>query len=129
MHGTGATAPGITSSYALYKAGRPRIICGSPGFGFVHGPYQFGTGVVEWGVSPGQAIADPRFSVPLPDGTVLFERHYDDSVFAMLQKRGIKHVRGRASEATGLVGALVVADDGTLHVAQDPRRDGFAKAQ
>jgi gamma-glutamyltranspeptidase/glutathione hydrolase len=128
VHGTGATAPGITTSYALYKAGRPRIICGSPGFGFVHGPYQFGTSVVEWGVSPARAIADPRFSVPLPDGRVLFEQHYDDAVFAMLEKRGIKHVRGRASEATGLVGALVVADDGTLHVAQDPRRDGFAMA-
>ncbi|MCH5378289.1 MAG: gamma-glutamyltransferase, partial [Planctomycetes bacterium] len=129
VYGTGATAPGISTSYALYRAGGPRIICGSPGFGFVHGPYQFGTGVVEWGVPPARAIYDPRFSIPLQDGTVFFERDYDESVFSMLEKRGIRHVRGRASESTGLVGALLVADDGTLHLAQDPRRDGFAKAQ
>jgi gamma-glutamyltranspeptidase/glutathione hydrolase len=129
VHGHGASAPGITTSYALFKAGAPRIICGSPGFGFVHGPYQYGTGIVEWGLSPVEAMHRPRFGLPDRDGTAVFESHYDESVFAMLEQRGIKHRRSRVSTATGLVGALVIDDDGTLHVTQDSRRDGFAEAQ
>lgn len=128
VHGHGASAPGISTSFALFQDGKPRIICGSPGFGFVHGPYQYGTGVVEWELSPVDAMHLPRFGLPAKDGSAVFERHYQEPVFAMLERRGIKHRQSRATPETGLVGALVVDDDGTLHVTQDPRREGYAKA-
>ena len=34
VHGDGATAKGITTSYALFKDGLPRLIAGSPGYGW-----------------------------------------------------------------------------------------------
>ena len=128
VHGHGASAPGISTSFALFKDGKPRIICGSPGFGFVHGPYQYGTGVVEWELSPVDAMHLPRFGLPAKDGSAVFERHYQEPVFAMLERRGIKHRQSPATPETGLVGALVIEDDGTLHVTQDPRRAGCARA-
>ncbi len=126
-HGSGGIAPGISTSYALFKDGKPRIIVGSPGFGFVHGPYQYGSGIVEWNLSPAAAMNLPRFALPRQDGKILFESHYGQAVFDMLDKRGIQYVKSRPSSSTGLVGALVIDYDGTLHVAQDGRRTGFAR--
>jgi gamma-glutamyltranspeptidase/glutathione hydrolase len=130
VRGGGATASGISTAYALYRDGRPRLVVGSPGFGFVHGPYQFGTAVVEWGLTPEQAAWLPRFGLPAKLGSVRtrFEKYYHRSVFAMLEKRGIPYERIGASPATGLVGCLWIDDGGELHVAQDPRRGGLAKA-
>ena len=128
VHGTGASAPGITTSFALFKDGKPRLIAGSPGFGFVHGPYQYGTGIMEWDLSAAAAMNLPRFALPHRDGTTLFESHYDQSVFEMLERRGIAHTAGRPSSSTGIVGALVIDEDETLHVVQDGRRSGWARA-
>lgn len=127
--GRGASAPGISTSYALFKGGEPRLVCGSPGFGFVHGPYQYGTGIMEWELSAVDAMHLPRFALPSPDGTTVFETHYQPPVFAMLDERGIKYRRSPATPATGLVGAIVIDADGTLHVTQDPRRAGLARAE
>jgi gamma-glutamyltranspeptidase/glutathione hydrolase len=125
-----ATANGISTSYALFREGRPRIIAGSPGFGFVHGPYQVGTAAVEWGLSPFEAVRAPRFG--FPSGATfnrpLLEGHYDESVYADLTRRNVPFFRAGPTTSTGLVGALVVEDDGRLMVAQDPRRDGYAAA-
>jgi gamma-glutamyltranspeptidase / glutathione hydrolase len=131
VRGTGATARGISTAYALYKDGRPRLVVGSPGFGFVHGPYQYGTSVVEWGLSPIEAARAPRFTLPakLGSNVTRFESHYNASVFAMLKKRKLPHARIRASGATGLVGALLVQEDGLLHATQDPRRGGLTLAE
>ena len=126
--GHGASAPGISTSFALFKDGKPRIVCGSPGFGFVHGPYQYGTGIVEWELSPVDAMHLPRFSLPARDSRTVFERHYQEPVFEMLEQRGIKYRRSPATPETGLVGAIVVDDDGTMHVTQDPRRAGYVRA-
>ncbi len=128
VHGSGASAPGISTSFALFKDGRPRLIAGSPGFGFVHGPYQYGTGIVEWDLSPVEAMNLPRFALPNQDGTTLFENHYDPAVFEMLAQREIAHTPGRHSATTGVVGALFIDEDETLHVVQDGRRSGWAKA-
>lgn len=130
VRGDGATAPGISTSYALYQDGAPRLIVGSPGFGFVHGPYQYGTAVVEWGLSTVDAARAPRFTFPsdLGSNVTRFERHYDASVFAMLAERRIPHTRIQASGATGLVGGLWIDDDDTIHVTQDPRSEGQASA-
>ncbi|MCU0728134.1 MAG: gamma-glutamyltransferase [Planctomycetes bacterium] len=130
VRGKGATAAGISTAFALFRSGRPRLIAGSPGFGFVHGPYQVATGAIEWGLSPMEAAAAPRFGLPARMGSteMTFENQYDASVFAMLGKRGIPHSRIPASPATGLVGSLMVDDEGRLHATQDPRAQGLAKA-
>jgi gamma-glutamyltranspeptidase len=128
VRGSGASAPGISTSYALFKDGEPRLVTGSPGFGFVHGPYQYGTGIIEWGLSPATAMNLPRFGLPRSDGRAIFESHYDQRVFEMLDREGIAYMRGRPSPSTGLVGALLLDDNDRLHVVQDGRSSGFAKA-
>jgi gamma-glutamyltranspeptidase len=128
VHGDGATAPGISTSYALYQDGAPRLVVGSPGYGFVHGPYQYGTGIVEWDLSPAEAMNLPRFSMPDASGETEFERHYDPEVVAMLQEKSIAHRLVRPSSSTGLVGAFYADDRAELHFAQDGRRSGFARA-
>ncbi len=128
VHGNGATAPGITTSYALYKDGEPRLIVGSPGYGFVHGPWQYGTGVVEWNLSPAEAMNLPRFSMPNGQGEITVERHYDPKVLEMLKEKKIAHQLVGPSTSTGLVGAFFSDDHHKLHFAQDGRRSGFARA-
>lgn len=128
VHGGGGSAPGISTSYALFQDGNPRLIVGSPGFGFVHGPYQYGTGIMEWDLSPASAMNLPRFSLPNAKGITVFEQHYDPAVFAMLDQRKIKYSRSRPATSTGLVGALSIDAAGKLTVVQDGRRIGFAKA-
>lgn len=126
--GTGASAPGISTSVALFKAGKPRLIAGSPGFGFVHGPWQYATGIIEWGLSPTEAMNQPRFGLPNRDGKTYFESHYDAKIFEMLKMREIPFASGLPSPSTGLVGALTIDDDQTLHVVQDGRADGYTQA-
>ncbi len=106
VQGDGATAPGITTSYALFKDGEPRLIAGSPGYGFVHGPYQYGTGVIEWNLSPPDAMNLPRFSLPNEKGEIVCERHFDPKVLEMLKEKKIAHHLVRPSSATGIVGAI-----------------------
>ncbi len=128
VRGSGGSAPGFSTSLALFKDGKPRLIAGSPGFGFVHGPWQYCTGIVEWGLSPLMAMNQPRFGLPRRDGNLYFESHYDDKVFEMLNERKIPFFKGRPSPFTGLVGALTFEDDDTSHVVQDGRADGYARA-
>ncbi|MEM1070693.1 MAG: gamma-glutamyltransferase, partial [Planctomycetota bacterium] len=127
--GNGGSAPGISTSYALFKDGTPRLVVGSPGFGFVHGPYQYGTGIMEWNLSATAAMNLPRFSLPNREGVSVFEQHFDPSVFEMLENRKIKFSRSRPTTSTGLVGALKIDTDSTMQVVQDGRRIGFAKAE
>ena len=129
VHGSGGTAPGISTSYALFREGKPRLIAGSPGFGFVHGPYQYGTGIVEWNLAPTAAMNLPRFGLPRQDGKAAFESHYDKAVFEMLDRRRVAYTKSRPSPSTGLVGALVIDEDRKLHVVQDGRREGWAQAE
>ncbi|MDH3731992.1 MAG: gamma-glutamyltransferase [Gemmatimonadota bacterium] len=130
VYGSGGTANGIGTNFALFRDGRPRAVFGSPGFGFVHGPYQAGTAVMEWGLEPMEAVAAPRFGFPsgATFGQPFLEGHYEESVYEGLEARGVPHVRANASVSTGLVGALVIDEEGVLHAAQDPRRAGFARA-
>lgn len=128
VHGAGASAPGISTSLALFRDGKPRLIAGSPGFGFVHGPYQYASGIAEWDLSTAAAMNLPRFGLPGVDGKAVFERHYDPSVFEMLARKEIAHTKSPPTAANGLVGALWIANDGELQVVQDGRLSGFASA-
>jgi gamma-glutamyltranspeptidase len=105
------------------------LIAGSPGFGFVHGPWQFVAGMIEWDLSPIEAMNQPRFGLPRQDGNVYFERHYDDKIFELLKEQKIPHFKGPPSPFTGLVGALSLADEPTVRVVQDGRVDGYARAE
>ena len=102
---------------------------GSPGYGFVHGPYQFGSAIVEWDLSPPEAMNLPRFSLPNAKGEIAIERHYDAKVVEMLTAKKIPHSLVRPSGSTGIVGALLVDDRKQLHFIQDGRRSGFARAK
>jgi gamma-glutamyltranspeptidase/glutathione hydrolase len=128
VHGDGATAPGITTSFALFRDGVPRLIVGSPGFGFVHGPYQYGTGIIDWELSPSEAMNLPRFSLPDAEGVIAFERHYDPEVLSMLKEKDIAHRLVGPSGSTGIVGALFMDESKQLHFVQDGRLSGFARA-
>jgi gamma-glutamyltranspeptidase len=127
VRGAGGSAPGVSTSLALFRDGKPHLIAGSPGFGFVHGPWQYCAGIVEWGLSPIEAMNQPRFGLPRKDGNFYFESHFDDKVFAMLNERKIPFFKGRPSPFTGLVGALTLGDENTVHVVQDGRVDGYAR--
>ena len=129
VRGSGGSAPGVSTSFALFKDGKPYLIAGSPGFGFVHGPWQFIAGMIEWNLSPVESMNQPRFGLPRQDGNVYFESHYDDKAFVMLKERKIPFFKGRPSPFTGLVGALTVDDGQTVRVVQDGRVDGYALAE
>jgi gamma-glutamyltranspeptidase/glutathione hydrolase len=129
VHGDGATAPGITTCYALFKDGTPRLIVGSPGYGFVHGPYQYGTGIMEWNLSPAEAMNSPRFSMPNAKGEIDCERHYGKMVLAMFNEKKFSHRVTGPTSATGLVGAFYSDNVAKLHFVQDGRRSGFARAK
>jgi gamma-glutamyltranspeptidase len=129
VHGDGATAPGITTCFALFKDDTPRLVVGSPGYGFVHGPYQYGTGMVEWDLSPVEAMNLPRFSMPNGNGEIDCESHYDEKVLAMFQSKKFTHRVTRPTITTGLVGAFYSDDVAKLHFAQDGRHSGFARAR
>lgn len=128
VHGTDATAAGITTNFALFKNGVPRLIAGSPGYGFVHGPYQYGTALIEWELSPAEAMNQPRFSMPNSKGEIIFEQHYSAKVLEMLKTRKFAHQVTRPSSSTGIVGAYFADDQQKLHFVQDGRRSGFARA-
>jgi gamma-glutamyltranspeptidase len=105
------------------------LVAGSPRFGFVHGPRQYAAGIVEWGLTPVEAMSQPRFGIPRTDGNIYTESHYDNDAIEMLKQRKITHFKGRPSPFTGLAGALKLDADGTLTVVQDGRRDGYALAR
>ncbi len=113
---------------ALFKDGKPCLIAGSSDFRFVHGTWQYCTGVVEWGLSPTDAMNQPRFGLPRQDGNFYFESHYGDKVFEMLRERKIAFFNGQPSPFTELVGALSIDDERALHIEQDGRVDGCALA-
>jgi hypothetical protein len=60
---------------------------------------------------------------------IYVEDGYPAPVFRLLKRREVPFQRGPASPFTGLVGALVEDEQGRLHVVQDSRRAGFARAE
>ena len=79
---------------------------------------------------------ETKFALPRPitgglprqDGNFYFESHYDDELFELLTAKSIPFFKGRPSPFTGLVGAMILDDDGKVQVVQDGRRDGYALA-
>ena len=55
VRGSGGSAPGVSTSLALFKDGKPHLVAGSPGFGFVHG-----RGSTRWGSWSGDCLPPRR---------------------------------------------------------------------
>jgi gamma-glutamyltranspeptidase len=133
-HAAGGTrtgfASGIWTTFALYDGGKPAFIAGSPGQAFFHGPYQVMTSMVEFGMSPIDAVRTPRFGFGAADTfyRVSLEAHCSDAVSDFLVRRGIDHQRISPAVSTGLVGAARIDQTGLAQIAQDPRRDGLVLA-
>ena len=107
----------------LKKDGKPLMP-----FGVMGGQYQstgharFVTNVIDFGLSPQQAIDAPRC---FADGTVLnVENGYDDAVKAELAALG--HDVRTPETAIGGAQAIMIHDSGVLEAGSDPRKDGCA---
>ncbi|MEL6618232.1 MAG: gamma-glutamyltransferase family protein [Pseudomonadota bacterium] len=107
----------------LAKDGRPIMP-----FGVMGGAYQpkgharFVTNVVDFGMTPQDAIDAPRaFS---DAGNMKVERGYSDAVRADLADRG--HRVTVPDTPIGGAQAILIRDDGVLEGGSDPRKDGCA---
>ncbi|MDJ1009214.1 MAG: gamma-glutamyltransferase family protein [Paracoccaceae bacterium] len=98
-------------------------------FGVMGGPYQaagharFLTNVVDYGISPQEAIDGPR-SFPAPEGLQV-ERGYRDAVRAELAARGHKVIAPEPAIG-GAQAIFIDPETGVLEGASDPRKDGCA---
>jgi gamma-glutamyltranspeptidase / glutathione hydrolase len=117
--------PGLAANPALFRDGKPAIVCGSPGWGIMHAPLNFIVGHVQRKLDPFAAACAPRFGVPGPmsAGLLPLESHYTPAVFELLQKRGIAHFDYAPSLLTGRLFALAIEGD-RVHAVQDVRSEG-----
>ena len=98
-------------------------------FGVMGGPYQatgharFLTNVVDYGLSPQEAIDGPR-CFPGPDGLEV-ERGYTDEVRAALAAKG-HDVLVPKTAIGGAQAILIDHESGLLEGGSDPRKDGCA---
>ena len=121
-----AVAPGKKprSSMAptiVFRDGRFLLAVGSPGGNAIIG-YVLKTlvGVLDWGLTPQQAIALPNV---VARGKPLAEAGFDAGLRAALTAMGHEIGEARAGEASGLH-AVMLGADGHLVGGADPRREG-----
>lgn len=121
--------PGLFTSLTLYRDGKPYAVAGSPGFGCMHGPTAFMAELVLRGRDPLEAVKAPRFGLPSPltADRPPFEGHYPPAVFEMLDLRDLPYFACQPTNATGVVGAIVINGE-SVHAVQDVRGDGTAAA-
>ena len=99
-------------------------------FGVMGGAYQangharFATNLIDYGLSPQEAIDAPRSFAAGGDGMEV-ERGYSDAVRAELAKMG-HNVRIPEGPIGGAQAILIDPDTGVLQGASDPRKDGCA---
>jgi gamma-glutamyltranspeptidase/glutathione hydrolase len=83
------------------------------------------TSVLDDGVDPARALADPRWLVSPDDGSVAVEDRLGDAVVAGLRDRGhVVQVGGYGEIRFGCGHALLVSPD-AIHGAADPRCEGL----
>lgn len=122
-----AVAPGKKprSSMAptiVFRDGRFLLAAGSPGGNAIIG-YVLKTlvGVLDWGLTPQQAIALPNV---VARGKPVVEAGFDGGLRAALSAMGHEISEARAGEASGLH-AVMLGADGRLAGGADPRREGI----
>lgn len=121
--------PGIGANPALYRDGKPEAVACSPGFGILHAPFFFHTGLFQRGRTPDEAIRAPRFGVasPMSAGAMPVESHYPRAVLDLLDQRGVPHLVCGASLLTGRVSAIA-QHNSQIHAVQDVRSEGSGVA-
>jgi len=108
----------------VFREGEPYLVLGSPGGSRIIGiTLNVLVGVLDHGLDPQAAVNGPR--VVARNGSAELERalHDDDDLREELEGRGFGTVR---ASSFGSVQAILVGDDGRLHGAADPRREGIA---
>jgi gamma-glutamyltranspeptidase / glutathione hydrolase len=103
------------------EAGRNRLAMGSPG-GMLKtsAMLQVIANIVDFGMSPGEAISVPRIHADTEWMTVTVQPHFDPRVLVELGRRGFHVVE---ADQTARVQLVSVDRDGTLVGASDPRGD------
>jgi gamma-glutamyltranspeptidase/glutathione hydrolase len=132
-----AIAPAKRPFYTLnpglgLKHGRPALLYGTQGAdGQPQTLSMILTRLIDFGEDPATALAGPRFLLgkTFSDSrdSLKLELDAGDEVFAELTARG--HVLSpieRLSPLAGQAGVIVIAEDGAVHGAHDPRGDGTA---
>jgi gamma-glutamyltranspeptidase/glutathione hydrolase len=112
-----------------FDGDRVRLVTGSPGTNAIAtSVFQVIAGVVDFGMSPAEAVAAPR--VHCEGGPVFVEGRVSRAAQAALRDRGfdVRPFPGNYVSSTGRNQLIVVGPDGTPTGASDPRRDGGVAA-
>jgi gamma-glutamyltranspeptidase/glutathione hydrolase len=110
----------------VFEDGRFRLAVGSPGGNAIIGYVAKAmVGVLDWGLTPQQAIELPNV---VARGPVAVEgARFDPAIAAALRAMGHRFAEGRGGEGSGLHAVLLTAE-GRLVGGADSRREGIAKA-
>jgi gamma-glutamyltranspeptidase/glutathione hydrolase len=112
-----------------FEGERLRLVNGSPGTNAIAtSVFQVIAGVVDFGLSPAEAVAAPR--VHCEGGPVFAEGRVSRAALAALQDRGfdVRPFPGNYVSSTGRNQLIVVGPGGEPVGASDPRRDGGVAA-
>jgi gamma-glutamyltranspeptidase/glutathione hydrolase len=115
----------------ILKDGRPFLVIGSPGSGrIISAIVETVCNIVDFGMSPEEANAAPRFAALPTAANVLVETRFPEDLIDRLQKAG--HQFERLGEMDLFFGGvqmiLIDRNTGTLYGSSDPRRSGVALA-
>lgn len=90
--------------------------------------FQVIAGVVDFGMSPAEAVAAPR--VHCEGGPVFVEGRVSQAAQNALRARGfdVRPFPGNYVSSTGRNQLIAIAPDGAMTGASDPRRDGGVAA-
>ncbi|MDH3704232.1 MAG: gamma-glutamyltransferase, partial [Alphaproteobacteria bacterium] len=126
----GSLAPGkrrfsSMSPTMLFKGDDPYMVIGAPGGTFIAmGILQAILNVVDFGMSMSDAIAAPRFTCN--SDTIDLSNRIPRYTEQALNQMGYPTARSFRSYAFAGVHAILIDEDGALHGAADPGRDGMA---
>lgn len=126
-----ATLPaGVTTSFMLFKGGKPAWIVGSPSRSFFSTVLQNTVNVIEFGMDPWESVNQPLFGAPGPEypGEEI-ETYFPETHLAALEGRGMEIMPvGPWEIHMGSCQAILIdREAGRIHGVADPRRLGMAK--
>ncbi len=111
----------------LLKDGKPFAVLGSPGgIRIISSVVQVISKLIDHGMTLEEAVNSPRMGDNEQD-LLIYESRIDPQTIAALEKMGHKtHRFDHWHRIMGAVNGIVMAEDGTIIGAADPRRDGLA---
>lgn len=107
------------------RAGKPWMVVGTPGGStIITSVFQTILNVYEWGMTPSEAVAEPRFhSQWVPDKIFVEDKAIEENVREQL--RGMGHFIEKRTPI-GRVECILLRPDGRLEGGADPRGDDHA---